>query len=441
MSDTNCKTANFNLKTQKTILLLTIIITSAAPLLFVTLDESTVTLKIFKILAKTGAFCGTMLIVWQFLLGIRFLAASLMPDLIWILKLHKNIGKYILAIIILHPIFITLYYLELKGFNPLILQGPKPFIYFAAIGITAFVIFILVVFTSILARQKFTQKTWFSFHCTAYLALPLVFIHSFPIGMTISQPPARYFWMAMTIIVTALFIFRILCRPGLLSKKYKVTQVEKMAPGVTRIDALPLNKRLSPRLGQFTYLRKGFWANIRPFTVSHYNQNTGQLSVTVKALGPTSTSLQSTKPGDRLYLEGPYGIFSHTALKSDKPLVMIAGGIGITPFRRIFEVLSYEPQTEHHLFYGNKQKHEIVYKEELENFTSLNLIHVLSDEKNYEGETGYITVPLLKKYLTKPLNSYEFLICGPPVMTLKLEKALTAENVSYTQIHHELFSY
>ena len=432
---------NLDIKLQRIVFIVIIILSSAVPLLFVRYDEPTVSLKAFKFIAKIGALGGTMLIVWQFLLGFRSAVGKVLVDLLWVLSIHKNLGKYIMLIVGLHPVFITLYYLEKKGYNPLILGGPTAFRYFVLVGMAAFAIFIVVVATSILWRQKFARRTWFGFHITAYIALPRVFVHSFPIGGTIDEPPARYFWIALAIFVGVLFVFRIMCRLGFMQKKYMVTAVTKVGPQVTRIDAAPLGTKIVPGVGQFIYVRKDFAGNIRPFTVSHYDEKTAELSVTVKALGPTSTSLQATRPGELLYIDGPYGIFSHEALKSDRPLVMIAGGIGITPFTRIFEALNYEPKREHHLFYGNRSKHEIVYEEELENFKSVNVIHVLSEDSNYPGETGYITIPVLKKYLTEALSNYEFLICGPPVMTMKLEEVLTTENVPCGQIHHELFSY
>lgn len=82
-----------------------------------------------------------------------------------------------------------------------------------------------------------------------------------------------------------------------------------------------------------------------------------------------------------------------------------------------------------------------VYKHETEALEHVRVIHVLSDEKDYPGETGYITTDLLKKYLAQDLPEYEFLICGPPAMTSKLEASLLEEGVPREQIHHELFSF
>ncbi|MCF7956209.1 MAG: ferric reductase-like transmembrane domain-containing protein, partial [Phycisphaerae bacterium] len=423
------------------ILITLIIITTAIPMLFVRFDEPSVNLQLFKFFAKMGAICGSILLGWQYLLSFRAITGKFLCDLIWVLKLHKTIGKYVLVLITLHPIFITIYYLGKKNINPLLLQGDWPFQVYVLLGELAFLLMILIVITSIFFRARISMSTWFGIHLTSYIALPLIFVHSLPIGMTLNETALYNFWVLLAILLALLFIFRLLYRLELFSTKYLVKSVEVVGPAVTKITASPVSAKIKPHPGQFIYFRWGLLRPARPFTVSHYNSQTHELSITVKASGKITTLLQSIKPGEKVYIDGPYGVFCHAAIQSNRPLVMIAGGIGITPFIRLFEELAYEPDRQLHLFYGNKNQSEIVYKQELDNIEQINIIHVMSQDTNYPGETGYITTSLLKKHLSHSLNEYEFLICGPPVMTKKLEEKLIIENIPSSQIHHELFSY
>lgn len=425
---------------RKIILLISIFVTSVFPILFVKFNEPNFRLNIYIFLAKTGSLCGTILILWQFLLGFRQVFGKIIRDLLWVFRVHQVIGKYVLFIILLHPIFITLYYFEEKGINLLVPMADSSFYTYVLTGKVAILLFLVIVLTSIFLRNKLGHTLWYTFHISSYIALPLVLVHSIAIGRTINNTSLGAIWKVLVALTVAFFVFRLLCRLGLLSKEHKVNEVEAVGPGVVKITCSPISSRVEPKLGQFIYFRRGFWGNIRPFTVSHYDNNSGKISVTVKAKGKTTHNLQKIKPSERVYIEGPYGVFSHTALKSNKPIVMVAGGIGITPFVRLFEELAYEPDRELHLFYGNRRKHEIVYKEELENSEHVNTVHVLSDEKVYDLETGYISTELIKKYVGD-LKKYEFLICGPPIMTIKLESALKQEGVRREQIHHELFSY
>lgn len=426
---------------RKRILIAAIIITAASPLLFVRWNEPTPLLQSFKMLAKTGALCGTVLAVWQVLLGFRRLAGRALTDLIWVFKSHKTIGHWILFLIALHPIFITIYYIIKKGFNPLFLEGGFPFTGYVVLGMTALLIFLAVVITSVFFRAKLVPQTWFGIHVTSYLAVSLVFVHSLPIGMTVGETNLRPIWWVLGGLVAVILIFRASFRLGAFTSKHKVSEVKKVGPEITKISMKPARRPIDPKLGQFVYIRRGLWGPSRPFTVSHYDESTGDLSVTIKALGPTTKWFQSMMPDESVYVDGPYGVFGREALQSAKSVVLIAGGIGITPFMRLIHAFNKSFQDEIILFYGNKTTEEIVYKKELEQIQGLRIVHVISNEPGYPGETGFITTDLMKSHLSKSLTDYEFLICGPPIMTQKLEAGLRDNGVPDGQIHHEMFSY
>jgi len=428
-------------RSRKIVLIVVIAVTSLFPLVFVRLDEPTVGLNVYKLLAKVGSLSGSMLIVWQFLLGHRATVGKAVIDLLWVLNLHKTIGKYILLLIVLHPIFITIYYIIKEGINPLALQTGLAFDTYVPLGMIALGIFVFVVATSLWLRSRLTFQNWYTMHLSTYLALPLVFVHSLPIGQTIENTGLGIFWRVLLVAVVAFALYRLICRFGLGIRMHVVTQVREVGSEVTEITARPEGPKLTPAIGQFVYFRRGLHGAIRPFTVSLYDPETGDLSVTVKAQGTTTTDLQSTEPGERVYIDGPYGVFSREALQTDRPLAMIAGGIGITPFLRLCQELAPRGDRGLFLFYGNRRKDEIIYKDEFEEMERVRLVHVLSDEPDYEGETGFITPELLRKHLQRDLKDHEFLICGPPEMTIKLESGLGGEGVPADQIHHELFSY
>jgi predicted ferric reductase len=418
------------------------LVTVLAPLVFVSLDEPTVHVRFFKLMAKCVSLAGAVLMFWQFVLGFRGAVARMLPDLIWILGLHKKIGSYILLpLILLHPVFITLYYLEKHDKAVLSRTIRSSFDIFVWLGIFALALLVLIIVSGIYRSSFKNYSRWYALHLTSYLLLALVFIHSLRIGATITETSLGFLWWGLLIVLAAFCLYRFAVRCGWFVKKHRVTQVQQVAPDVTRIIMHPLKGRVDPKTGQFVFLRWGLRDGARPFTVSHYDRTTGELSVTVKALGKTTTRLQHISPGEIVTIDGPYGIFTHAALESDRPLVMIAGGIGITPFTRLFDELAYEPGRELHLFYGNKYTHEIVYKEEIEDSEHVNVIHVLSHDPDYPGERGFITIDVLKKYLTRDLREYEFLVCGPPVMMDKLKTALAGEGIPADQVHDEQFAY
>ncbi len=429
------------LRVRKFLLLAVIAVTSIAPPFFIQLDEATTILNIYKLLAKIGSLTATTLFAWQFILGFRQAAAYLITDFVWTIDLHKKLGIFASLLILLHPVFITFFYLEKEGMMPLTLTIGVPFYDFVMLGQVALIIIAVLFFTSAVFRRYMPFSLWYGIHLSSYVLLPIVFIHSFPIGTTLLNTPLRYFWIAMACVLTVFYIYRVLCRLVLFSAKYEVVDTHKVSEDTTEIKMVPRSKPLTPVKSQFVYFRRGFWKSARPYTISDYDENTHQLSITAKAGGKTSTALQSVQPGRKTYLDGPYGVFAVGILHCKRPVIMVAGGIGITPFRRVFKEVRDMPSKKFYLFYGNKTEDEIVYKEELQQAANIEIIHVISDQPDYKGEKGFITPRLMKKYVEDKLPSHEFYICGPPMMTLNLEKQLRSENVDSKHIHHELFNY
>jgi ferredoxin-NADP reductase len=139
---------------------------------------------------------------------------------------------------------------------------------------------------------------------------------------------------------------------------------------------------------------------------------------------------------------GPTGNF---ILHEDKeaPAVFIAGGIGIAPFySMIRHVCKNQPERHMVLFYGNQRMETSAFHHELDalskqhkNFT---FIPVMADDANWNGENGFITHTLIKKYvtdLTKPV----FYVCGAPGMVTALQETLVEMDINEEHIKVEDF--
>src|SRR5690606_39883485 len=62
------------------------------------------------------------------------------------------------------------------------------------------------------------------------------------------------------------------------------------------------------------------------------------LRITVKAIGDHSSRLRELEPGTRVWAEGPYGALT-AQRRSRGKVLLVAGGVGITPMRALFETL------------------------------------------------------------------------------------------------------
>lgn len=428
---------------RKILLVCLIAATSAAPAFFIRLDEPTLRLNAFKLFAKIGSLCGTMLIAWQFLLGYRQAAARWAThDYLWLIRLHTYIGISIGCLILLHPVFITPYYLEKKGILLFSFGLPSPLDLFVPLGIAALAILLYLVISSVRFRERMGRGAWYLTHLGSYALLPLALIHAYPIGMTLRGTALGRVWQGLFAAAALFYLWRVLARLGLFSALYEVVRARRVAERVTDIAMRPLRGRLRPAAAQFAFFRLCRACPARPFTISKHDPANGEICITVKEFGRVTGRLQSARPGDRLLVDGPYGVFGREAFTVDRPVVMLAGGIGVTPFRRMIDELKRSPGRPAYLFYGNRYEEEIALRDEIEAAENVEVIHVLSGVETHERfRTGHIGAALLRERLGEDLSRFEFFVCGPPPMIRALEADLLAAGVPGRQIHHELFSY
>jgi Na+-transporting NADH:ubiquinone oxidoreductase subunit F len=142
--------------------------------------------------------------------------------------------------------------------------------------------------------------------------------------------------------------------------------------------------------------------------------------------GIMSSYIFGLKPGDKVWVSGPYGEFF--AKDTDAEMVFIGGGAGMAPMRaHIFDQLRrLHSSRKMSFWYGARSKREMFYTED---FDSLAAAHdnfewhvALSDplpEDEWTGYTGFIHEVLYENYLKdhKAPEDCEYYICGPPMMT------------------------
>jgi glycine betaine catabolism B len=157
--------------------------------------------------------------------------------------------------------------------------------------------------------------------------------------------------------------------------------------------------------------------------------------------------LLSLQPGDTL-LAGPLsGDFTLPQDERQK-LVFIAGGIGITPFRSMFQYLiDSKEKRDLVLLYSNKSFEDISYQnflDEAERVLTAKIVYVLTDKtttpsKAGNYEQGYITESMVRKHVTEWQNRWYY-ISGPNAMVESYKKVLTGMGVSQKNIKTDYFT-
>jgi ferredoxin-NADP reductase len=156
-----------------------------------------------------------------------------------------------------------------------------------------------------------------------------------------------------------------------------------------------------------------------------------------------SNTLKALKEGDWARIDAPYGKFTFEG--EHRKIGLIAGGIGITPFKSICQYCTdMRLETKVTLLYGNRTEDDIAFRKELEALQrqnkNLKVVFTLNEASSeWEGATGLITVEMIKK----EIPNYEenmFYTCGPPKMVEIMGKLVEQLGLPKTQLKREYFT-
>ena len=155
-----------------------------------------------------------------------------------------------------------------------------------------------------------------------------------------------------------------------------------------------------------------------------------------------SNTLRKLKVGDWAMIDAPYGKFTFEG--ENEKIALLAGGIGITPFKSICKYCTDMRVTAKiTLLYGNRSESDIVFKKELEEMEkqneNLKVVFILNEASNaWKGATGVIDAELVKKEVAD-YKERVFYVCGPPPMVQAIEKLIRDLGLPQTQLRLEAF--
>jgi ferredoxin-NADP reductase len=162
------------------------------------------------------------------------------------------------------------------------------------------------------------------------------------------------------------------------------------------------------------------------------------MEITIKGIGEFSNRLCAMKRGDRIIGSSPYGFFYSE--QDDTDLVMIAGGIGITPFRSmIAHALEHEPERRISLFHTVRTAADLIFDKELANVSGL--------ATHYFVTRDTVSSPLITPRRMKPEDIVrncrpelaEFFICGSIPFVRDLWHGLKSHGIAEDRIYTEAF--
>lgn len=217
-----------------------------------------------------------------------------------------------------------------------------------------------------------------------------------------------------------------------------------VAPGADRLpfDFLP---------GQFLQVEvqaEDRKAARRSYTIASSPSQRAYVELTVKReeQGAVSRFLHDrVTVGDMLKVSGPFGDFTFTGTDADS-VVLIAGGVGITPMMSVLRYLTDIAWPGQIFFvYGARSTDEFVFRDELERLERrFDNLHVMASMQRsagtvWLGAEGPITQEMLRTAVPD-IPSRRVHLCGPPGMMEAMRRQLAELGVPEAQIHTEAFA-
>ncbi|MGL1834848.1 ferredoxin reductase family protein [Rhodocyclaceae bacterium SMB388] len=398
-------------------------------------------------LAMAFGFAGLAVMGVQFALTARLRRATA-PFGIDIIYYFHRLAAYIgIALVLAHFAIVQVLHPDAVGVvNPL--QAPG----YMSAGRLSLILFLVVIVSSVWRKQLGIEYTrWRILHTVAATSAVLLAIwHVIGVGYYTEALWKYRLWIAYSGFWLMLVVYVRVVRPwSMLHRPYRVVEVRPEGGRTTTLVLEPdghAGMRFSP--GQFAWLTlrgSPFSFEEHPFSFSgSAAAQTGCIEFTIKALGDFTEAIAGVRPGERAWLDGPYGVFSVDRYPAAQGFVFVAAGVGIAPIMSMLRTLADRgdprPMT---LIYADGDAEAMIFREELEALqTRLELERVCVLERppeGWSGARGRITAELIERFVPADRGGFEYFICGPQPVSDIVQRQLCSMGVKGARVHFELF--
>ncbi|MGW2552840.1 ferredoxin reductase family protein [Streptomyces sp. NPDC001635] len=360
---------------------------------------------------------------------------------------HAMTGRYTICLVLAH-LFLTMWGYALQsgtGLGGIVRQTVDsvqqlPDVGKATIGTGLLLLIGLISIGPI--RRRLSYDLWYHVHLLTYAATYLSFWHQLSTGNEfVAQAWARTAWYVLYGSVTALVIWFRIITPIRLNMRHRlrVEAVVEETPGI--VSVLMTGRklhRMGAAAGQFfrwRFLAPGMRFSSHPYSLSAAPRP-NMLRITVKAIGDHSSALRDLRPGTRVWAEGPYGALTADRRSRGKVL-LLAGGVGITPMRALFETLP-GAAGDLTLLYRANSTQDLALWDELAQIAEERGARLMYAVNSPEGERPDISADTLRRKLPD-IDRHDVFMCGPPGFAQQVYEALRGAGVPARRIHHESF--
>lgn len=379
---------------------------------------------------------GTLVVVVLVPSRIRTLTRAFGVDRV--MGLHRWLGMLSLAAVGLHTAIALWNHHDL--INPFTARAS------AQVGWGSLVSLLLVGAVAAGGRRPGARyEIWARLHVAlAGAGLLLAALHVLWLNHLVADPVMRVCLTVLAGVLLAVLSHRWVWRP-LFSRQgaYVVYGVRREGPSVSTLVLVPVHlrrggMRFDP--GQFVWLRLRravVGTEEHPFTIASSANVTGRLELTVRDQGDFSREVAALRQGQKVWLDGPHGSFTATRDRRCAGLVLVAGGVGITPMMSMLRTLAERGDTRRHRLVLAERGSEPLFADELA------VLGRRLDLEVVRTAGRRVDLSMLSEVLPERpwRDELDYFVCGPPSLLAGTLAALEQLAVPPTRVHTEQFGW
>lgn len=272
-------------------------------------------------------------------------------------------------------------------------------------------------------------------HRLNLLATVLIFVHVQLIDYIRQNTAFLLVFYLSSIFVFATYLWAKL-KPASQGILAQLTANQEIAPNIYELRIqLPKKSRLQLRAGDYVFISfpkiKGL-LEPHPFSLVNAPSKTKEIVLAIRGDGDFTRRLQTIEAPTDIFVDGGYGMYQ-TVIDEQKPkeILVVSGGIGITPLLSLFEA---NPTLKTTVFHGAETQAALLYSDKFKMFEQRSNFVAHRVVGRYE-EKDVLT------YLPENLDDVTVLISGPPAMGRYWIKVMKANGVPRGQIFYEEFGW
>jgi 3-phenylpropionate/trans-cinnamate dioxygenase ferredoxin reductase subunit len=371
-----------------------------------------------------------------------------------VLSIHRFVGLAVALLVGLHIILVVVAKpANLALFD--VMHAPNRAR--AAVGATV-ALGALIALTVLRKRLRHRYEVWRWVHLAlAGMALVLSALHIWWLNHLVRDASMRVLFTILALGVLAVLGYRWLWMPVFgAGREYVVREVRPESSTVSTLVLEPKRSRsrrgyraLEFAPGQFAWLRlhPSLRAQEHPFTIASSAHLGLWTEFTIRHTGDFTSELRLLRPGSPVWVDGPHGAFT-LDLQRTTGLVMIAGGVGITPMMSMLRTLAHRrDRRPHRLLVVASTIDELLFRAEIRQLQQrlhLTVVEVLRrPPPSWTGPSGSVDERLLTSLLPGKFrrNQLDYYLCGPPAMVDDVLAVLDGLEVPEPRIHTEQFDF